>query len=56
MVIGPNVVVEDGVCIKRCTVLADTYVESHSWLQSSIIGWKCRVGKWVYIVFIMQNC
>jgi mannose-1-phosphate guanylyltransferase len=47
VVIGPNCVVEDGVCIKRCTVLSNTHIESHCWLQSSIIGWKCRIGKWV---------
>jgi mannose-1-phosphate guanylyltransferase len=47
VVIGPNCVIEDGVCIKRCTVLADSTVQSHSWLQSSIVGWKCTIGKWV---------
>lgn len=47
VVIGPNCVIEDGVCIKRCTVLANSRVQSHSWLQSSIIGWKCTIGKWV---------
>lgn len=40
-------IVEEGVCIKRSTILGDTHIESHSWLQSSIIGWKCKVGKWV---------
>jgi mannose-1-phosphate guanylyltransferase len=47
VVIGPNCVIEDGVCIKRCTVLSNTHIESHCWLQSSIIGWKCHIGKWV---------
>lgn len=45
--IGANVVIEDGVCIKRCTIMSDSIVRSHSWLDSSIIGWKCRIGKWV---------
>ncbi|XP_017479481.1 PREDICTED: mannose-1-phosphate guanyltransferase beta-like [Rhagoletis zephyria] len=45
--IGANVVIEDGVCIKRCTIMADSVVKSHSWLESCIIGWKCRIGKWV---------
>jgi acetyltransferase-like isoleucine patch superfamily enzyme len=45
--IGPDVVIEDGVCIKRCTVLKGAHLKSHSWLESSIIGWKCSVGNWV---------
>jgi len=45
--IGPNVVVEDGVCIKRCTVLKGARISKHSWLESSIIGWRCHVGQWV---------
>lgn len=45
--IGANVVVEDGACIKRCTILDDSHIKSHSWLDSCIIGWKCVVGQWV---------
>lgn len=47
VVIGPNCVIEDGVCIKRCTILSNSRVQSHAWLQSSIVGWKCTIGKWV---------
>lgn len=47
VVIGPDVVIEDGVCLKRCTVLSGASIKSHSWIQSSIIGWKCRIGQWV---------
>lgn len=47
MIIGPNVVIEDGVCIKRSTILGDSVIQNHSWVQSSIVGWKCTVGKWV---------
>jgi len=47
--IGPGVVIEDGVCIKRCTIMRDTVVKSHSWLDNSIVGWKCSVGQWVRI-------
>lgn len=47
VVIGPNCVIEDGVCIKRSTILANSLVKSHSWVQSSIVGWKCTIGKWV---------
>ncbi|XP_023561852.1 mannose-1-phosphate guanyltransferase beta isoform X2 [Octodon degus] len=45
--LGPGVVVEDGVCIRRCTVLQDAHICSHSWLESCIVGWRCRVGQWV---------
>lgn len=47
MSLGPGVVVEDGVCIRRCTVLRDARICSHSWLESCIVGWRCRVGQWV---------
>lgn len=47
--LGPGVVVEDGVCIKRSTIMRDTTVQSHSWVDSAIIGWRCRVGKWARV-------
>ncbi|XP_033123456.1 mannose-1-phosphate guanyltransferase beta-A-like [Anneissia japonica] len=47
VVIGPDVTIEDGVCIKRSTILKGTTIKSHSWIESSIIGWKCTVGQWV---------
>ena len=48
--LGPGVVVEDGVCIRRCTVLRDAHIRSHSWLESCIVGWRCRVGQWVMLI------
>jgi len=45
--IGPRAVLEDGVCVKRCTILKDAVIQSHSWLESCIIGWRSTVGKWV---------
>lgn len=45
--IGPGVVIEGGVCIKRTTVLRDSIIKSHSWLEGCIIGWRCVVGHWV---------
>ncbi|XP_054752311.1 mannose-1-phosphate guanyltransferase beta-like [Lytechinus pictus] len=47
VVIGPGVTVEDGACIKRSTILRDTTIKSHSWIHSSIVGWKCQIGQWV---------
>lgn len=46
VVLGPGVVIEDGVRIKRCTVLRGATIKSHAWLESCIIGWGSRVGKW----------
>ncbi|XP_047203145.1 mannose-1-phosphate guanyltransferase beta [Girardinichthys multiradiatus] len=45
--IGAGVIVEDGVRIKRCTVLKGSRVQSHSWLESCIVGWSSSVGQWV---------
>lgn len=47
MIIGPGVVIEDGVCMSKTTVLCDAKIKSHAWIQQSIIGWKSVVGKWV---------
>jgi NDP-sugar pyrophosphorylase family protein len=52
--VGPGVVIEDGVCIKRCTILKDAHIKSHSWLDSCIVGWKCVVGRWVMIDIAMK--
>eukprot|EP00116_Pleurobrachia_bachei_P019295 sb/3479557/ len=47
VVIGPGCVIEDGVCIQRSTIMKGSRVGSHSWISNSIVGWRCRVGKWV---------
>ena len=49
VVIGPRVVIQDGVSLKNCTVLADSFIKSHTWICNSIIGWRCHVGRWVNI-------
>ncbi|XP_021965159.1 mannose-1-phosphate guanyltransferase beta isoform X2 [Folsomia candida] len=45
--IGPDVIIEEGVCIKRSTIMKGSKIKSHSWLDSSIVGWNCVIGKWV---------
>ncbi|CAL8336695.1 unnamed protein product [Merluccius merluccius] len=45
--LGAGVVVEDGVRVKRCTVLKGARLRSHSWLDSCIVGWNSSVGQWV---------
>ncbi|KAK3750191.1 hypothetical protein QZH41_015412 [Actinostola sp. cb2023] len=47
VVIGPGVIVQDGACLSRCVILRDSVIKSHSWIQSSIIGWRSEVGQWV---------
>ncbi|XP_078487874.1 mannose-1-phosphate guanylyltransferase catalytic subunit beta [Ciona intestinalis] len=46
VVLGPGVIIEDGVRIKRCTVMKEAVIKSHSWLESCIVGWESKVGKW----------
>jgi len=44
--IGPNCEVEDGVRIKRSTLLSGSIVRKNSWIDSSIIGWDSSIGRW----------
>ncbi|ETN74521.1 mannose-1-phosphate guanylyltransferase [Necator americanus] len=48
-VIGPRVLIEDGVCLRHCTILSDSIVRTHSWINQSIVGRKCSIGRWVRI-------
>jgi len=45
--IGPNVVVENGVRLRKATILSGASIASNSWIDSSIVGWECTIGKWV---------
>lgn len=47
VVIGPGVVIEDGVRIKKSTILSQVKIKSNSWIENSIIGWRCTIGRWV---------
>lgn len=53
--IGAGVVLEDGVRVKRCTVLKGAHIRSHSWLESSIVGWSSSVGQWVSSLFQQES-
>jgi len=54
-VIGPdvaldeNVVVGEGVRIKRSTVLAKTEIQSYAYINSSIIGWSSKIRRWARV-------
>jgi mannose-1-phosphate guanylyltransferase len=45
--IGAGCVIEDGVRIKRSTIMDGVVVRTNSWIDSSIIGWQSSVGRWV---------
>ena len=44
--IGANVIVEDGARISRSAVLEGARIKAHSYVNSSIIGWRASVGSW----------
>lgn len=46
VILGKGVVVEDGVRIRRSTVLSGAVIQSHSWVDSTIVGWDCKIGQW----------
>lgn len=46
VILGENVTIEDGVRIRRSTVLEGTVIQSYSWLDSTIVGWRSKVGRW----------
>lgn len=46
VILGANVVVEDGCRIRRSTVFEGATIKSHSWIDSTIVGWQSRVGQW----------
>jgi len=44
--IGPDCEIEEGVRLKRTTLLSGSVVRKHSWVDSSIIGWESTIGRW----------
>jgi mannose-1-phosphate guanylyltransferase len=44
--IGPGVIIEDGVRIKHSAIFEGVNIGSNSWIDKSIIGWQCNIGKW----------
>ncbi len=47
--LGPGVIIGDGVRIKRSVVMEDVEIKDHSWIYSSIIGWRSTIGKWARV-------
>eukprot|EP00359_Climacostomum_virens_P008503 CAMPEP_0204913610 /NCGR_PEP_ID=MMETSP1397-20131031/11423_1 /ASSEMBLY_ACC=CAM_ASM_000891 /TAXON_ID=49980 /ORGANISM="Climacostomum Climacostomum virens, Strain Stock W-24" /LENGTH=342 /DNA_ID=CAMNT_0052084873 /DNA_START=1267 /DNA_END=2298 /DNA_ORIENTATION=+ len=47
--IGPNCVVRSGTRIANSVLFEGTTVSTNSWINGSIIGWRCALGRWVRI-------
>jgi mannose-1-phosphate guanylyltransferase len=47
--IGPGVRIESGSRIANTVILSGSLVQGHTWIQGSIIGWRCQIGRWVRI-------
>lgn len=47
--IGPGVRVQAGTRIANTVIFAGSQIGAHSWINGSIIGWRCRIGNWVRI-------
>jgi len=52
-VIGPNVsimencIVGPGVRVRESILLQNSFIDSHTLVLCSIVGWNCRIGTWV---------
>lgn len=46
VVIGPNVVIGDGVSMTKTAVFDGGHIKDNSWLSSTIIGWHSTIGRW----------
>lgn len=46
VVIGPGVKVGCGVRLSKCVIMEDARLGDYTWITSSIIGWRCRIGSW----------
>ena len=38
-----------GVRLQRCVIMDGSRIRDHSWIQSTIVGWNCTIGRWVRI-------
>jgi len=46
VVLGAGVVIGDGVRLQRSTIMEGTVIKDNSWINSTIVGWRCTVGSW----------
>lgn len=44
--IGANCIIGNGVRIKNSAIMPNVRVKECSWIDNSIVGWECTIGKW----------
>lgn len=49
VVIGANCVIDNGVRLKRCILLDGVHVKRGALIDSSIIGWRSKIGEWSHL-------
>lgn len=47
--IGPGVRIGSGARVANTVILSGSVIEGHTWINGSIVGWRCRIGRWVRI-------
>lgn len=47
--IGPNCVIGDGVRLVNCVVMQGCQVKNYAYVNTSIIGWFCKLGSWTRV-------
>eukprot|EP00033_Pygsuia_biforma_P004144 GCRY01004547.1.p1 GENE.GCRY01004547.1~~GCRY01004547.1.p1 ORF type:complete len:369 (+),score=75.33 GCRY01004547.1:30-1109(+) len=47
VVIGPNCVVAAGARVRNSTLMEGAKIGSHSWVDTTMMGWGSSVGRWV---------
>jgi mannose-1-phosphate guanylyltransferase len=50
VVIGPGVVIGEHCCIRNSVIMHRSTVGCGSHILDSIVGWKCKIGKWVRLL------
>jgi mannose-1-phosphate guanylyltransferase len=46
VVIGKDVIVKPGARIKNSVIMAGCCINSHAYIDNSIIGWRSKIGRW----------
>jgi mannose-1-phosphate guanylyltransferase len=49
VVVGPDVIVEEGARLLRSCVMEGSVIKAHAVLVDSIVGWRSTVGPWAHV-------
>ncbi len=47
--IGPKCKIGKGCRLKNCTLIGETQIGDGTFIENSIISWKCKIGNWARI-------